>query len=149
MPLMTLGRADWFQPDSFKSWANITPKVEEMKGSIILPRHLLPLEESLSELGLCYIRSAVAKLHLRLTASVVYLLIAATLISVTAHMMPHTWLFNFIIFVVCVAFILLTLLEILQIFSFVRQSADEEMEDFLRTDEPEENIAPKENPQDD
>jgi hypothetical protein len=146
LPLMKLGRSDWFQPDNFKSWANIRPKVEGIKGITIVLRHLLPLEESFSELGLCYIRSVAAELHLKSTASVVYLLVTATLINVTARLIPHTWLLNIIIFVVCVAIILLILQEVLHIFSFVRQGVGDELEDFLRADKmptEEDNLTPK------
>jgi hypothetical protein len=132
LPLEALGRTDWFEPDNFKNWAqNIKPKLDEMQhAETFLLRHLIPLEELIGELGLCYIRGVAAKLHLKSTTIVVYLLIAATLVNVTARLIPHAWLLNIIVFIVCLMTILLTLMEVLHIFSFVKQEASEEWTEF-------------------
>lgn len=134
-PLLVLHRGDWFEPDRFQNWSvGIGESIESIEDPeqehTLLYRHLLPLEESLNELGRYYIRGAVIDLHIQTAHGVFLLLCGAILVNVIARVLPYDTSIDRIVAAACAAVIVLTVMDVLRVFSFVVQEVREENDDF-------------------
>jgi hypothetical protein len=127
-PLTMLPIVQWFNPAGTLNWSDhIIQRLDEIEDAstrhVLLYQHLL---ENSNELARNHLRVIISQLHVEAAAGVVQLLVAATVVYITARLLPHGLVADSAISGVCLATLAMATMEVIHMFSWIWQQAREE-----------------------
>ncbi len=133
MHLAMLRETDWFEPNNHSGWlADLPEQLEQISDSKVrvelFCRYLQPIQESVDELRVLFVRSIIAELHIEQITGIFRLLVVV--VNVVAHVAPYSFVADLFVVGVCTSAITLAVLALLLAFAMVAREISNETAQF-------------------